>query len=149
MISKSFVGVLLIAFSLVMLPAASQAGAGPGYWGHGLGGYGGGFFGGYGSFGGYGGYGGYGYGLCAPYAGWQTPYFAWNPPVYYSSPVAYPYGYSPFPNLPYGLAAGGPGGNGSYAEQPAASPAHLPPLRIANPYVTKAEGGGGKAEGAE
>ena len=135
MISKSFVGVLLIAFSLVVLPAASEAGGGLGYWGPGCGGYGGGFFGGYG------GYGGYGCGLCGPYAGWQTPYFAWNPPVYYSYPVAYSYGYSPFPNLPYGLAAGGPSGSGSYAEQPGASPAHQAPLRIANPYVAKAEGG--------
>ena len=131
---RNFVGgVLLIALILTVLSTSAQA-AHPFYRGYG-GGYGGG---GYGSGGyGYGGYGGYGYGNWGGYLSDQVPYFAWYPPVYYGAPVAHGYGFSPFPNPPYGGA-----GDGSYEyDGPAAMPStHLPPLRITNPYVTQGDG---------
>ena len=52
-----------------------------------------------------------------PYAGVYTedyvPYFIRHPPVYYSCPIAYPYGYSPYPRLPEGVGV---------VAQPAARP---------------------------
>jgi hypothetical protein len=116
--------VSLVVLGLGVLPAAAQ-GPLPYFWN-------------------YGGYGyGYGYGPWGGYYNGQMPYFAWNPPVYYSYPVAHPYGYSPYPNPPYSVAV-----EGSYGEAPAAaaSPAHPPPLRITNPYVT--QGGGSKTDSA-
>jgi hypothetical protein len=111
------VGVFLIVLGLGVLAGGVQAQA-PYFWNYGGCGY------------------GYGYGPWGGYNG-QAPYFAWNPPVYYSYPVAYPYGYSPYPNPPYAIAAEAPGVSVAAS---AASPAQQPPLRIANPYVTQGEG---------
>ena len=75
---------LLLVSSLVVLSPAAQAAGIPYFLAYGLGDT------------------GLGYGCCGygPNLPSPAPYFAMHPPVYYSYPVAYPYGYSPFPNPP-------------------------------------------------
>ena len=77
---------------------------------------------------------GCGYGYCYGDGnfGSQVPYFSLHPPVYYSHPMAYPFGYSPFPNPPYAAVA-----EEWRNDAGAAQTAHSPPLRIVNPFVTQ------------
>jgi hypothetical protein len=105
---------------------------------------------GHGGFGspGYGGcwLGGYGAWLGNGYGGSDLPYFSLFPPVYYSEPVAYPYGYSPYPNPPYGLVGTGSAPDlVAVAARDAALPFHRPPLRIVNPYVVQSDEPAGAA----
>jgi hypothetical protein len=113
--SKFRVGGLfsLLVIALLAMPAAQCRAGGPWFWG-------------YGPFGC-----GYGYGLGDGYFSNQVPYFSLHPPVYYSRPMAYSFGYSPFPNPPYAPLAG------DCDDGPAVQVVHSPPLRIANPYVSQ------------
>ena len=57
-----------------------------------------------------------------------------HPPVYYSYPVAYSYGYSPFPNPPGVVMC-----QGAAAEPQTSYTTHTSPLRITNPFVPQTD----------